>query len=67
MYRTKAEHLIKHYPYPQQLMAALSNPQIPEKDRMKLLANKLDTKKNNVKLAAQLYKVFTSLNPEESL
>ena len=65
--RQKAENLMKHYPYPQLLLAAMSDSRYPENDRKKLLADKLDAKKNHVKLAALLFKIFTSLDPDEPI
>lgn len=67
MSRIKAEHLMTYYPYPQLLLAAMSDSRVPEKDRKKLLADKLDAKKKHVKLAALLFKIFTSLDPNEPI
>jgi hypothetical protein len=65
--RAKAERLVQCYPYPQLLLEALSDPRVPEQERRELLADKLDPARRNVKLAAQLYKIFTSLDPNEPL
>lgn len=67
MSRIKAENLQEYFPYPQLLVDALSNPLLSECERKMILADKIDPKRNNVRLAAQLYKIFTSLNPDEAL
>ena len=67
MSRAKAECLQKKYPYPQLLLDALSDSSVTEEDRKKLLADKFDPQRNNFKLAAQMYKIYTSLSADEAL
>lgn len=67
MSRVKAERLLHHFPYPRLLLDALSDPRLTEGEQRALLADKLDPKKSSVKLAAQLHKIFTSLDPLEAI
>ncbi len=65
--RVKAERLLEVYPHPQRLIEALSDPMRPLEERKLLLADKLDPQRSQSKLAAVLYKIFTSLDPTEPL
>lgn len=55
----KAIAIARHYPLPRALVAALTDPAVPEEQRAVLLADKMGSNRHEGKLARRVFELFT--------
>lgn len=55
----RAVEIGAHYPLPRDLVAALSDPSVPESERQSLLANKMGGIRTETTIARRIFQLFT--------